>query len=55
MSNEELGARVRAVRGRAGLTQTQLGEKLGLDKGKVSLIEHGKRAVSAMEAEGQPW
>jgi transcriptional regulator with XRE-family HTH domain len=50
MSNKELGERVRAARMLAGLTQTELGQCLGLAKGKISLIENGKRGLTAREA-----
>lgn len=50
MSNKELGERVKAARVRAGLTQTELGRHLGIDKGKISLVENGHRDLSAREA-----
>ena len=41
-ANELLGARVRELRKKAGLTQEQLAEQLGIDQKHMSRIELGK-------------
>jgi len=43
---EDVGKRLAEHRKRAGLSQAQLGEKLGLEKESVSRIESGKVAPS---------
>jgi len=49
MSWADVGDRVRASRGAAGLTQTQLAERVGLQRSMVSKIEAGERGVDALE------
>jgi transcriptional regulator with XRE-family HTH domain len=44
--NEEVGKRLAEYRKKAGLSQAQLGELLGLEKESVSRIESGKIAAS---------
>jgi len=44
--NEEIGKRLAEYRKKAGLSQAQLGEMLGLEKESVSRIESGKIAPS---------
>lgn len=38
-----MGALIRQLREAAGMTQAQLGERLGLRKDQVSKVEHGVR------------
>jgi transcriptional regulator with XRE-family HTH domain len=45
----DLASRVRDARGRAGLTQEQLGEATGLSRDQVAAIEVGRRDVGALE------
>jgi len=45
----DVGDRVRTSRGAAGLTQTQLAERVGLQRSMVSKIEAGERGVDALE------
>ncbi|MEZ4241596.1 MAG: short-chain fatty acyl-CoA regulator family protein [Myxococcota bacterium] len=47
MVDEGLGAKVRAVRRREGLTQAQLAERLGISASYLNLIERGKRPLPA--------
>ena len=42
-----LGAKVRALRRREGLTQTQLAERLGISPSYLNLIEHSRRPLPA--------
>ena len=42
-----LGARIRALRRREGMTQVQLAEKLGISASYLNLIEHDRRPLSA--------
>jgi predicted transcriptional regulator/transcriptional regulator with XRE-family HTH domain len=42
-----LGAKVRALRRRHGLTQVQLAERLGVSASYINLIEHNKRPLTA--------
>jgi Zn-dependent peptidase ImmA (M78 family)/transcriptional regulator with XRE-family HTH domain len=46
---DEVGRRVAEARRRAGLTQAQLGDRLGLDKTQVSKIESGRRRLDISE------
>ena len=48
-SKKELGARLRAARESAGLTQANLAETLGVPRSAVAEIEAGTRSVSALE------
>ena len=41
VSPGELGALLRDIRNRQGLTQTELGKLVGLDQKRVSLLENG--------------
>lgn len=43
----KLGAKVRAVRRREGLTQVQLAERLGISPSYLNLIEHNRRPLPA--------
>lgn len=43
---EQVGARLAEERRKLGLSQTQLGEKLNLEKESISRIESGKIAIS---------
>jgi HTH-type transcriptional regulator / antitoxin HipB len=45
MSSKELGIMLRDLRKKQGLTQTELGRRVGLDQKKVSLIENGNPNV----------
>ena len=49
ISNKEIGERVRDVRKARELTQTQLGEILGIPYTNVSAIERGTRGVSLQQ------
>lgn len=49
MTSAELGRRIREARERRGLNQTELGERLQLDRTMVNKIESGTRKVSALE------
>jgi predicted transcriptional regulator/DNA-binding XRE family transcriptional regulator len=42
-----LGAKVRALRRREGLTQARMAERLGISPSYLNLIEHGKRPLTA--------
>jgi transcriptional regulator with XRE-family HTH domain len=46
----EVGFRLKTARERKGLTQVQLGEKLGVVQGTVAHWENGRRRVSAKRA-----
>lgn len=48
-TQEEVGAYVRELREGAGLTQTELGEVIGLDQPAVARLEKGERAISALQ------
>jgi len=43
---ETFGARLRTVRGRAGISQEALAERAELDRTYISLLERGKRNPS---------
>ncbi|MEQ1501049.1 MAG: short-chain fatty acyl-CoA regulator family protein [Myxococcota bacterium] len=47
MEDHGLGAKLRAVRRREGLTQVQLAERLGISASYLNLIEHGRRPLPA--------
>ncbi len=47
ITNEEIGALIRAARHKAGLKQDELGDKLGLSFQQVQRYETGKAGVSA--------
>lgn len=49
MTSAELGTRIREARERRGLNQSDLGERLQLDRTMVNKIENGTRKVSALE------
>lgn len=44
-----LGARLRLARTEAGLSQADVADALGLLRPSVTLMEHGKRGVLALE------
>ncbi|HEY5258322.1 MAG TPA: helix-turn-helix transcriptional regulator [Candidatus Baltobacteraceae bacterium] len=46
---DRLRERIARARDQAGVSQTELAAKLGLDNTAVSKIEQGKRAVSSVE------
>ncbi|MHB1846071.1 MAG: helix-turn-helix domain-containing protein [Deltaproteobacteria bacterium] len=48
-SLEELGARLSGARKGAGLTQADLGQRVGLDRTAITKIEAGSRGVDALE------
>lgn len=50
---QDVAARLRALRARAGLSGDQLGERLGWAQSKVSRIETGKQAHAAHDDIGQ--
>lgn len=43
VSPKDLGMHIRRLRKNLGLTQAQLGNRVGLDQKKVSLIENGNQ------------
>ena len=45
MADPRLGAKVRALRRREGLTQVKLAEALGISASYLNLIEHDKRPL----------
>jgi HTH-type transcriptional regulator/antitoxin HipB len=45
ISSKDLGAQLRDLRKQKGLTQADLGRKVGLDQKKVSLMENGNPNV----------
>ena len=45
----EIGARVKALRERAGATQVEIGDALGVDQTAISKIEAGTRSLTARE------
>lgn len=49
LTDAEIGDRIRRLRDRDGLSQSELGERLGLAQYVVSKIEGGDRVVSARE------
>jgi transcriptional regulator with XRE-family HTH domain len=48
-TSDEIGAFIRSLRKERGLTQTDIGKVLGLEKTAVSKIESGARALTAKE------
>ena len=48
-SPKKLGAKLREVRLRLGMTQEELAKHLGTDSGSISRFEHGKRDPSLLE------
>lgn len=49
LSQADLGQRIAAARDRAGLTQAQLGEDVGLTQSAISRIESGERGIDSLE------
>lgn len=49
LTNEQLGERIRERRERRGLSQTELGARLGVDQSVVSRLEDGSRGITARE------
>lgn len=47
MSDDRIGAKVRALRRREGLSQAQLAERLAISPSYLNLIEHDKRPLTA--------
>ena len=45
MTNEELGRRIKDLRKSRGLTQGDLSELLGISRGQISNLEHGRRGL----------
>lgn len=45
----EVGERVREARLAAGMSQADLGNRVGLERDRVSKIESGERGVNALE------
>src|SRR5881628_956312 len=43
----QLGARIRALRRREGLSQAKMAERLGISASYLNLIEHNQRPLSA--------
>lgn len=50
MDHAKIGARLREARERAGLTQVQVQEKIGINQGTLSKIEKGRAALSLERA-----
>ena len=48
-ADEKMGARVRQARADAGVTQADLARLLGVSRSALSMIETGKRRVTAVE------
>ncbi|MBI3687920.1 MAG: ImmA/IrrE family metallo-endopeptidase [Actinobacteria bacterium] len=48
----DVGARVAAARARAGFTQRELGDRLGLGRSAITRIELGQRQLDALELAG---
>lgn len=48
-TSDEIGEHVRALRSDASMSQTQLGEVLGVDQATVSRIEAGERALTGRD------
>lgn len=48
-ADRQLGARIRSLREERRMTQTALGEALGIDQSTVSRIEDGLRSLTARE------
>jgi transcriptional regulator with XRE-family HTH domain len=48
-SNEQIGAKLKARRIAQGLTQTQLGEALGVQFQSISQYESGRAAMTALQ------
>ncbi|GIW53038.1 MAG: hypothetical protein KatS3mg081_2393 [Gemmatimonadales bacterium] len=49
MTRKEIGERIRRARARLKLTQAEVAARLGIPRSAVSLIESGKRDVTALE------
>ena len=49
MNEQQLGANIKARREELGLSQNDLAASLGMDQGKVSLIERGGRKVDMVK------
>lgn len=49
MDPQEMGALLRRLRTAAGLTQSELGERIGLRKDQISKVEHGIRRLDIAE------
>lgn len=47
--DQNIGARIRQLRERAGLGQSALGDMLGVDQSAISRIEKGERQITAQE------
>jgi len=47
VSSSQLGAKVRALRRREGITQKKMAERLGISASYLNLIEHDKRPLTA--------
>lgn len=50
MSRTTFGMRIRELRLNAGMTQSQLGEAVGLSKQGINDIEHGRRETNIIRA-----
>lgn len=49
ITNEAIGARLRLARTKAGLTQAQLGEAIGVQFQSISQYENGVAAMTALQ------
>ena len=55
IDRQELGRRLREAREACGLTQQQVGEKLGVSRATVAQMELGNREVSSLELDRLAW
>jgi len=55
INREELGRRLREAREACGLTQQQVGDKLGLSRATVAQMELGNREVTSLELDRLAW
>jgi transcriptional regulator with XRE-family HTH domain len=44
--SKKLGQRVKSLREKKGWTQADMAEHLGMERGQISEIEHGRRAIT---------
>ncbi|MDD5754540.1 MAG: helix-turn-helix transcriptional regulator [Methylococcales bacterium] len=49
--NDEIRCRIKALRNKKGITQSKLGEILGISQNAISLIESGKNKPSVQQIE----
>ena len=49
MNEQDFGAKIKARREELGINQKEMAEALGLDQGKISLIEKGLRRIDVVK------